>query len=83
MVTKTNRLNLELTEDEAYTLQILLGFTVDSECYEINKKLTDLTKEEMDTYDYDRIVFSVENDSGETAVGIKLEENESFVIRFK
>lgn len=83
MVTKTNRFNLELTEDEVYTLQILLGFTVDSECYEINKKLTDLTKEEMDTYDYDRIVFSVENDSGDSAVGVNLEENESFVIRFK
>ena len=83
MVTKINRFNLELTKDEAYTLQILLGFTVDSECYEINKKLADLTKEGMDTYDYDRLVFSVENDSGDSAVGVNLEENESFVIRFK
>lgn len=82
MVSKVNeKYALVLTQDEAYTLQILLGFVAaDSECYSIAQKLVDLTNEEMDTYDFDRIVFSVEGCCYSNKV--EANEDESVVIRF-
>jgi hypothetical protein len=81
MVSKVNeKYALILTPDEVYTLQILLGFVAsDSECYSVQKKLVDLTDEEMDTYDFDRVVFSVEG-YGYTNK-IETGEDESIVIR--
>ena len=79
---KKETYNLELTLDEAYTLQILLGFVAgDSESYSISKKLAYLTEEEMDTYDYDRVVFAVE---GCCCYSNKIEtsKDESVAIRF-
>lgn len=83
MTTKplTKNYNLELTPDEVYTLQILLAFVAgDSESYRIYEKLIELTGEEMDTYDFDRVVFSVEGCC--YANKVEHNEDESVVIRF-
>ena len=82
MVSKVNqKYALILTSDEVYTLQILLGFVAaDAECYSISNKLLDLTGEEMDTYDFDRIVFTVEGYG--CANKVETNEDESVVIRF-
>ena len=82
MIMKKNKYNLELTCDEAYTLQILLGYVAgDIESSQINEKLENLTGEEMTTYDFDRVVFSFEN-GGCCSTVINTREDESVVIRF-
>lgn len=59
---------LELSEDEAYTLQLLLGFVAaDKEVYSISSKIDALTGVYMDCEDFDRVSFSVE---GSDANGI-------------
>jgi hypothetical protein len=81
MVSKVDKsYTLTLTENEVYTLQVVLGFVAaDKECYSVSQKLVDLTGEEMDAYDYDRVVFAVEG----CCYGNKIEtaEDESIVIR--
>lgn len=60
MVTKTNRFKLEITEDEAYTLQLLLGFVAnDNDAYSLSKKLVELTDYEMGMSDFERVAFSI------------------------
>lgn len=82
MVSKVDeKYALILTPDECYTLQILLGFVAnDNECYSVSRKLLDLTNEEMDTCDFDRIVFTVEG--YDCANKVETNEDESVVIRF-
>ena len=81
MKMKKETYNLELTPDEAYTLQILLGFVAgDSESYSIAEKLDNLTNEEVDTYDYDRVVFAVEGCCYSNK--IETSKDEFVVIRF-
>lgn len=83
MVTKVNNTlyNITLTEDEVYTLQVLLGFVAcDEECNSIQVKLEEATGECVDLEDYERVQFSVENmDTGKI---ILTTEAESVVIRF-
>jgi hypothetical protein len=80
MVSKVDKsYTLTLTEHEVYTLQILLGFVADKECYSVSQKLVDLTGEEMEACDYDRAVFFVEG-YGYTNK-IETGEDESIVIR--
>ena len=81
MVSKVNeKYALILTSDEIYTLQILLGFVAsDSECYSVAGKLVDLVGEEMDTYDFDRVSFSIEGCC--YANKVEHNEDESVVIR--
>ncbi len=84
MVTKVNNVlyNITLTENEVYTLQILLGFVAcDQECSSISEKLEEASGEEVDLYDYERVSFSVENMDTGVIVG-KVNEAETVVIRF-
>jgi len=81
MVAKVKGCTLQLTENEAYTLQILLGFVAsDVECYSISEKLLNETDEEMGEYDFNRAQFSVEGFN--TSKIVELEEDQSVVIRF-
>ena len=84
MVTKVkdNLYNITLTENEVYTLQILLGFVAcDQECNSISEKLEEVSGEEVDLYDYERASFSVENMDTGVVVG-SVNEAETVVIRF-
>ena len=85
MVTKTNRFNLELTEDEVYTLQILLGFVAcDQECNSISEKLEEVSGECVELEDYERVQFSVENMDTGVVVGKMASDYDeaTVVIRF-
>ena len=84
MVTKVkdNMYNITLTEDEVYTLQILLGFVAcDQECNSISEKLEEVSGECVDLEDYERVSFSVENMDTGMVVG-SVNEAETVVIRF-
>lgn len=73
---------LNLTEHEAYTLQLLLGFVAaDNEVYSLSRKLGDLTGYETDTYDFDRVVFTVEGNN--TGTEVVTDEHSNVVIRIK
>lgn len=84
MVTKVkdNMYNITLTENEVYTLQILLGFVAcDQECNSISEKLEEVSGECVDLEDYERVSFSVENMDTGVVVG-SVNEAETVVIRF-
>ena len=84
MVTKVNNplYNITLTENEVYTLQILLGFVAcDQECNSISEKLEEVSGECVDLEDYERVSFSVENMDTGVVVG-SVNEAETVVIRF-
>ena len=84
MVTKVkdNLYNVTLTENEVYTLQILLGFVAcDQECNSISEKLEEVSGECVDLEDYERVSFSVENMDTGVVVG-SVNEAETVVIRF-
>ena len=84
MVTKVkdNMYNVALTENELYTLQILLGFVAcDQECNSISEKLEEVSGECVDLEDYERVSFSVENMDTGVVVG-SVNEAETVVIRF-
>ena len=84
MVTKVNNplYNITLTENEVYTLQILLGFVAcDQECNSISEKLEEVSGECVDLEDYERVQFSVENMDTGVVVG-SVNEAETVVIRF-
>ena len=73
-------INLPLTLDEAYTLQVLLGFVAnDDEAYKVLAKLVALTGEEMECEDYERLWVSL--DSATTGTVLKSNANENIVIR--
>lgn len=80
--TRTKSFTLEITEDEAYTLQLLLGFVAsDSEAYSVSAKLAYLTEYEPDTYDFDCVGFTLEGRGANVAIGT--DENTDIVIRIK
>lgn len=84
MVTKVKDTlyNITLTENEVYTLQILLGFVAcDQECNSISMKLEEVSGECVDLEDYERVQFSVENMDTGVVVG-SVNEAETVVIRF-
>ena len=84
MVTKVKDTlyNITLTEDELYTLQILLGFVAcDQECNSISEKLEEVSGECVELEDYERVQFSVENMDTGVVVG-SVNEAETVVIRF-
>ena len=84
MVTKVNNTlcNITLTENEVYTLQILLGFVAcDQECNSISEKLEEVSGECVDLEDYERVSFSVENMDTGVIIG-SVNEAETVVIRF-
>ena len=87
MVTKVNNpsYTITLTEDEVYTLQILLGFVAcDQECSSISEKLEEVSGECVDLEDYERVSFSVEDmDTGVVLGKMASDYNEAtVVIRF-
>ena len=73
--------NIYLTEDEVYTLRVLLGHTAgDKDCNSIAEKLEILDPTELNCVDYDKIYFTFVVD-GEKMV---LKDGEKDVtIRFK
>ena len=84
MVTKVKDAlyNITLTENEVYTLQILLGFVAcDQECNSISEKLEEVSGECVDLEDYERVSFSVENMDTGVVIG-SVNEAETVVIRF-
>lgn len=84
MVTKVKDTlyNITLTENEVYTLQILLGFVAcDQECNSISMKLEEVSGECVDLYDYERVSFSVESMDTGVVIG-SVNEAETVVIRF-
>ena len=84
MVTKVNNTlcNITLTENEVYTLQILLGFVAcDQECNSISEKLEEVSGECVDLEDYERVSFSGENMDTGVIIG-SVNEAETVVIRF-
>ena len=81
-VGKSDIIYLPLTVDEAYTLQVLTGFVAgDKDVYSISSKLIDLTGDELDVCDYDRVSFNIE--SKETSIKLEFNEDEYLVIRIK
>lgn len=76
-----NKNNIYLTEDEIYTLRVLLGHTVgDKDCNSIAEKLDALDPTQLDCEDYDRMYFTFVVD-GERMV---LEDGEKdATIQFK
>ena len=76
-----NQNNIHLTEDEIYTLRVLLGHTLgDKDCYSITEKLELLDPTELTCDDYDKMYFTFIQD-GERVV---LENGEKEVtIQFK
>ena len=87
MVTKVKDTlyNITLTEDEIYTLQILLGFVAcDKECSKISEKLEEATGECVDLEDYERVSFSVESMDTGVVIGKMASDYDeaTVVIRF-
>lgn len=81
---KDSLYNIPLSEDEIYTLQILLGFVAcDEECNSIQTKLDDAVGEEVDAEDYDRVTFLLlSNITGEVLDTLATDDEASVVIRF-
>lgn len=78
-----NKNNIYLTEDEIYTLRILLGHVADKECYRIQEKLEILDPSDLDCEDYDKLFVEayinntkhiLEDDSKEITIRFKEEE---------
>lgn len=78
-----NQNNIHLTEDEIYTLRILLGHVLDKECNSIAEKLELLDPTELTCEDYDKLFVEVyvnntkhvlEDDSKEITIRFKEEE---------
>ena len=87
MVTKVKDTlyNITLTENEAYTLQILLGFAAcDQECNSISEKLEEVSGECVDLEDYERVSFSVESMDTGVVIGKMASDYDeaTVVIRF-
>ena len=55
---------LKLDEHEAYTLRLLLGHCLDTECNSIHAKLDEIAGGELDCDDYNRLYFQFISDDG-------------------
>ena len=55
---------LKLDEHEAYTLCLLLGHCLDTECNSIHAKLDEIAGGELDCDDYNRLYFQLISDDG-------------------
>ena len=75
-----NQNNIHLTEDEIYTLRVLLGHTIDKECNSIAEKLELLDPTDLDCEDYDKMYFTSYN-NGEVRTYVDGEKE--ITIRFK
>ena len=75
--------NIYLTDDEIYTLRVLLGHVVDKECNSIAEKLELLDPIDLDCEDYDKMYFTSYNNGkvhtyvdGEKEITIRFKEEE-------
>ena len=75
-----NKNNIYLTEDEIYTLRILLGHTIDKECNSIAEKLELLDPTDLDCEDYDKMYFTSYNNG---KVHTHVDGEKEITIRFK
>ena len=72
---------LKLDEHEAYTLRLLLGHCLDTECNSIHAKLDEIVGGELDCDDYNRLYFQFINGDGNVE---ELHDGDKDVsIRFK
>ena len=72
---------LKLDEHEAYTLRLLLGHCLDTECNSIHAKLDEIAGGELDCDDYNRLYFQFINEDGNVE---ELHDGDKDVsIRFK
>ena len=72
---------LKLDEHEAYTLRLLLGHCLDTECNSIHAKLDEIAGGELDCDDYNRLYFQFINEDGDVE---ELHDGDKDVsIRFK
>ena len=72
---------LKLDEHEAYTLRLLLGHCLDTECNSIHAKLDEIAGGELDCDDYNRLYFQFINEDGDVE---ELHDGDKEVtIRFK
>lgn len=55
---------LTLDEHEVYTLRLLLGHCLDTECNSIHAKLDEIAGGELDCDDYNRLYFQLISDDG-------------------
>ena len=55
---------LKLDEHEVYTLRLLLGHCLDTECNSIHAKLDEIAGGELDCDDYNRLYFQLISDDG-------------------
>lgn len=55
---------LKLDEHEVYTLRLILGHCLDTECNSIHAKLDEIAGGELDCYDYNRLYFQLISDDG-------------------
>lgn len=55
---------LKLDEHEVYTLRLLLGHCLDTECNSIHAKLDEIAGGELDCDDYSRLYFQLISDDG-------------------
>ena len=72
---------LTVDEHEAYTLRLLLGHCLDTECNSIHAKLDEIAGGELDCDDYNRLYFQFINEDGDVE---ELRDGDKDVsIRFK
>ena len=72
---------LTLDEHEVYTLRLLLGHCLDTECNSIHAKLDEIAGGELDCDDYNRLYFQFINEDGDVE---ELHDGDKDVsIRFK
>ena len=55
---------LKLGEHEVYTLRLILGHCLDTECNSIHAKLDEIAGGELDCDDYNRLYFQLISDDG-------------------
>ena len=71
---------LKLDEHEAYTLRLLLGHCLDTECNSIHAKLDEIAGGELDCDDYNRLYFQLISDDGAEELH---DGDKEVTIRFK
>jgi len=71
-----NTVTLTLTEDEAYTLQILCGIVAgDSEVYSVGSKLRAIIGEDLSLYDYDRVSYHISDERNSVKLQVLPEQD--------
>lgn len=72
--------NIYLTDDEIYTLRVLLGHVVDKECFSVAEKLEALDPSELYVEDYDKLYIEVFIDENKHVLE---DSSKDLTIKFK